>query len=600
MRTDSSQAGPLPAGNMMRLFRRFVPFFHPWRKFGIFAIVLLFLGVLFQLPLPLISRYMIDDIFPNGDIALLNWLVAGFGALLLFKLIAALLSAYCLTMFKQRVLLDVQMRLFEHVERLGLEHHDNTKTGYLMSRIGNDPQNLNGLLTETLFNLIRSVFVFVVGASILFYLHWRLALAALCLLPVFVASVHLFSARVRNMSIGVQENIGRVYDFMGESLSGVCTTKSFGAERAQAQILEDRYTESYKSGFRLAMLSTIYTSITALISGIGPLVVLAYGGREVINGNLTLGSFVAFNGYVGYLFGPVRTLMGLNASVQTSMGSLHRVFEVFDMPAEDDAIPQDPVELPAVNGRVTFEDVVFAYNGKRNAVDHVSFDIAPGERVALVGRSGAGKSTIVNLIMKFYIPIRGAVKIDGVDTKNVRAGDVRKHIGIVLQDPFLFGSSIADNFRLAKPDADSRSMEDAARTAHAHDFIMKLENGYESAIGERGVTLSGGERKRIAIAQAMLKDPRILILDEATSEVDSEAERHIQEALGLLLEGKTTFIIAHRLSTIRSVDKILLIDAGKMVGAGTHDELYSSSLLYRKLYNEQFADEDVIAFGEAN
>ena len=569
------------------LVRRFWPFLRPWRGYGVLAVVLLLITVLFQLPMPLITRYVIDDVFPNRDARLLNWIVLGFGALMFFRVASGLLSNYCLTIFRQNVLLRIQVRLFAHVERLSLAFHNNAKVGYLMTRIGSDPQNLRGLMAETFFNLMRNLITFIAGMAILFYLHWRLALVALCVLPVFVFTVKYFSGKVRRRAGEVQENIGRVFDIMGESLYGIHAIKSLGAEGTRADVLHDRYRASFRTNLQFAMVNAVYSSLTGLISGIGPLIILAYGGREVMTGNLSLGSFVAFNGYIGYLYGPVQSLMGLNANVQAAFASLGRIFELFDMQTEDDALDGPAVPLPPLKGRVRYDNVTFSYNGGKSALEQVSFDAKPGQKVALVGRSGAGKSTIVNLMMKFYTPSEGGVFIDDVDVRAVRATDVRRDIGIVLQDPFLFGGSVRDNLKLGRPRATDAEIEAAARAAYAHDFISNLPDGYDTEIGERGVKLSGGERKRLAIARAMLKNPRILILDEATSEVDTKSERLIQEALAKLRDGKTTFVIAHRLSTIRDADKILLLDDGRVVDEGNHGELYGRSTLYRTLCDEK-------------
>ncbi len=586
-RARKQEQSRLSTREMMNLVRRFLPYLRPWRGYGIVAVVLLMVTVLFQLPMPLITRYVIDHIFPDRNIRLLNWVVIGFGVLMVFRVVSALLSNYCLTVFRQNVLIDVQTSLFEHVEHLSLAFHKNMKVGYLMARIGSDPQNLRGLMAETFFNLMRNAITFLAGMAILFYLHWRLALLALCVLPVFVLAVHFFSGKVRRKSGDVQENIGKVFDVMGESLYGIHAIKSLGAERTLAEKLHDRYESSFQSNMEFAMVNGVYSSLTGLIAGLGPLVILAYGGREVMAGNLSLGSFVAFNGYVAYLYGPVQSLMGLNADVQTAFASLGRIFEIFAMPTEDDGLGGAATPLPPLRGSIRCEGVTFSYNGGKSALDQVSFHVAPGEKVALVGRSGAGKSTIANLIMKFYSPNAGSVFIDDVDIKSVRAGDVRRDMGIVLQDPFLFAGSVRENLMLAKPDATQNEIETAARAAYAHDFIEKLPKGYDTEIGERGVQLSGGERKRIAIARAMLKDPRILILDEATSEVDTESERLIQKALGKLRDGKTTLVIAHRLSTIRDADKILLLDEGRIQDQGNHQDLYQRSTLYRTLYDEK-------------
>jgi subfamily B ATP-binding cassette protein MsbA len=572
------------------LVGRFIPYLKPYRKYGVIAGAAMLATVLLQLPVPLITRYVIDNVFPRGDVSLLNWIVIGFAALIVFRSFSSLLSSYFLTVFRQRVVLQIQSRLFEHVERLGLDFHNRMKTGYLMSRIGNDPQNLEGLLAETFFSFVRNVLTFLFGVIILFYLHWKLALVAVAVLPAFVYWVHYFSDRVRAKSGEVQERLGKVFDLMGESLSGIPVIKSFCAEESQAEKVRHRFKASYRTNLDFVMVSTVYGALISLISGLGPVLILLYGGREVISGNLSLGSYVAFTAYVGYLYGPVRSLMGLNTGVQTALAALKRIFDILEIPTEDEGLDQaDAIGVESLQGSVVFEDVTFSYNSMQNALEHVSFEVRPGEKVALVGRSGAGKTTLVNLVMRFYRPTEGRVLIDGMDTGRVNGSELRRHMGIVLQDPFIFAGSVAENLRFGSPEADDEEVERAARAAYAHRFILDLPHQYETEVGERGVNLSGGERKRIAIARAMLKDPQILILDEATSEVDTESERYIQSALGRLLENKTTFIIAHRLSTVQHVDKILVVNEGRIEALGKHDELYAGCRTYRKLYDEQFA-----------
>jgi len=591
-KTPKQDEASFSSRETLGLIGRFLPYLKPWKKYGLVAGAAMMLTVLLQLPVPLITRYVIDNVFPNGDVSLLNWVVIGFAGLLIFRVFSGLLSSYSLTIFRQRVLLQVQTELFEHVERLGLAFHNSMKVGYLMSRIGNDPQNLQGLLAETFFSLVRSFLTFFFGIVVLFFLHWKLALVAIAILPAFVYSVHYFSARVRSKSGEMQENLGRVFDVMGESLAGIPVIKSFCAEKAQAEKVRSSFKTSYRTNLEFIMVSTVYGTLTALISGLGPVLILLYGGREVINGNLSLGSYVAFNSYVAYLYGPVRSLMGLNTSVQTSLAALKRVFEIMEIPTEDEGVRDTPdAGIGRLRGSVVFDDVTFSYNGTQNALEHVTFEVKPGEKVALVGRSGAGKTTLVNLIMRFYRPNAGTVRIDGKDTSRVRGTDLRKHMGIVLQDPFIFAGSVTDNLRFGKPDATDEEVVAAARAAYAHNFIVGLPEQYETEVGERGVRLSGGERKRLAIARAMLKDPQILILDEATSEVDTESERYIQSAMEKLLENKTTFIIAHRLSTIQHVDKILVIDRGMIEAMGKHDDLYDTCLTYKTLYDEQFAQQ---------
>lgn len=592
-RTPPQEEARFSFREMLKLIGGFLPYLRPWKRYGLLAGAAMMATVLLQLPIPLITRYVIDNVFPQGNIKLLNWIVIGFAALIVFRALSSLMSSYFLTMFRQRVLLQIQSKLFEHVERLGLAFHNSMKVGYLMSRIGNDPQNLEGLLAETFFSFVRNVLTFVFGVVILFFLHWKLALVAIAILPAFIYWVHYFAGRVRAKSGEMQENLGRVFDLMGESLAGIPVIKSFCAEKSQAEKVSKRFKASYRTGLEFVMVSTVYGALISFISGLGPILILLYGGREVINGNLSLGSYVAFTAYVGYLYGPVRSLMGLNTSVQTAFAALKRVFEIMDIPTEDADIEETAdTEIETLHGSVVFDDVTFSYNGTQNALQGVSFAVEPGQKVALVGRSGAGKTTLVNLIMRFYKPTSGKVLIDGMDTRRVRGRDLRKHMGIVLQDPFIFAGSVVENLKFGNPDAGDDEVEKAARAAYAHNFIVNLPEQYDTEVGERGVNLSGGERKRLAIARAMLKDPEILILDEATSEVDTESERYIQSALDKLLEGKTTFIIAHRLSTVQHVEKILVINEGMLEAMGRHEDLYTTCPTYKKLYDEQFAPND--------
>lgn len=573
-------------GNFM-LLRRFLAYLRPWWKYGLLAGGLMLITVLLQLPLPLLTRHVIDHVFPQGDLRLLTWIVIGLGVFMLVRLTSGFFSGLLLAIFREHVLLRVQLRLFEHIEHLSLSFHNDMKVGYLMSRIGNDASNLQGLLADTLLSFIRNTLTFCVGVGILFFLHWKLALVSLAVLPCFIYSILFFSGRLRRKSGEMQENIAQVYDVLGESLSGISVVKSFCAEKIQAINVFRRLRASLHTNIQYTVLGSASAAATAFLGGIGPLIVLWYGGREVITGALSLGTLIAFNAFLGYLYGPVRGLMGLNTNIQTSLASLRRVFELLDLPREGLNVTT-PSKLTKVKGSVSFQNITFSYNGNEPVLKQVSFKVEPGEKVALIGRSGAGKTTLVNLIPRFYEPKEGEICIDGTNIKEVELRDLRSHIGIVPQDTFIFAGSIKKNIQYGRIDASDKAITAAAKAANAYDFIANLPANYDTEVGERGVKLSGGERQRIAIARAMLKNPEILILDEATSEVDSESERLIQTALDRLMMGRTTFVIAHRMSTILNADKIFVIDKGKIMGGGKHEELFETLPLYRKLYEEQF------------
>ncbi len=574
----------------IKLLRRLIPYLRPRRKYGFLAGGLMLVTVLLQLPLPLLTRYVIDYVFPRQDLQLLGWIVVGLSVFMAIRLTSAFFSGLLLALFREHVLLHVQLRLFEHIEHLSLSFHNNMKVGYLISRIGNDASNLQGLLADTVLNLVRNVLTFCVGAGILLFLHWRLASVSLLILPCFVYSVRFFSARLRRKASEMQENIARVYDVLSEALSGISVVKCFCAERTQAISLLRRLKASLRANIQYTIFGSASATASAFLGGLGPLIILWYGGREVITGALSLGSLIAFNAFLAYLYGPVKGLMGLNTGIQTSLASLRRIFELFDLPREG-LDYRTPATLSEVMGSVRFENVTFSYDGKEPVLKQVSFQVQPGEKVALVGRSGAGKTTLINLIPRFYEPEEGAIYIDGVNIKNVQLKNLRSHIGIVPQDTFVFSGSIGKNIRYGKADATQAEVVNAARAANAYHFIMKLPGNYSTEVGERGIRLSGGERQRIAIARAMLKNPKILILDEATSEVDSESERLIQIALDRLMKGRTTLVIAHRLSTVLNADRIFVVEQGTIMGGARHEELYETSPLYRKLYTEQFERE---------
>ncbi len=559
------------------------------RKYGILAGILILTNVLLQIPLPLLTRYIIDHVFPQKNFEMLNWIIVALGVVLAISLLSGFFSGFLLSLFREHVLLRVRLRLFEHIQRLSISFHNDMKVGYLVSRIANDTGKLNGLLAETLIGFIRNILTFCVGVGILFFLHWKLALMAYMVLPAFVYSIYFFSGRLRKKSGEMQENIARVYDVLSESLSGIYVVKSFCAEKTQSISLLRKLKASFRSSIQYTITGSTSAVVTAFLGGMGPLLVMWYGGREVMSGNLTLGSLVAFNAFLAYLYGPVRDLMGLNSNVQSSLASLKRVFELFDHPKED-RNSSALIKLPEMKGSILFHHVAFSYDGRKPILKEVSFEVEPGEKIALIGRSGVGKSTLINLIPRFYKPQEGKICIDGVNIEALGIRTLRSRIGLVPQDTFIFAGSIRENIRFGKIDATDSEIVQAARAANAHNFIIKLHSGYATEVGERGIRLSGGERQRIAIARAVLRNPKILILDEATSEVDSESEKLIQAALNRLMRGKTTFIIAHRLSTVLNADRIIAIEKGRVVAEGKHEMLYKTSKLYRKLYEEQFGN----------
>lgn len=551
------------------------------------------ISILLQLPLPLVTRHIIDHILPNKDIINLSWIVLGLIGFMLIKGISELLNGYFLTLFREKVLFDIQLKLFQHIQRLSLSFFKNSKTGYLSSRINNDVSSLQGLLAGTLLSFLKNSMTFIVGATVIFIFHWKLALISLFVLPFFICSIRIFSGKIRKKAGEFQEKFALVWEVLQETLSAIFVVKSFQLEKYEANRLIRRLKERIKTTIELNLITSLSSYTTAFIGGIGPLIVLWYGGREVINGNLTLGTLIAYNIFLGYLFGPVQSLMRLNTDVQQSLASLERVFELFNI-VPDIKEPEIPKKFEIVEGKVVFDNVSFSYDGLNPVLKQISLKAEPGETIALVGKSGAGKTSLVNLIPRFYDPQQGYISIDGINIREARIQDLRKAIGIVPQDTFLFAGTIKDNIKYGRLSATDDEIVEAARLANADEFIRKLPQGYDTEVGERGVKLSGGQRQRIAIARTILRDPKILILDEATSDLDSESERLIQDALSKLLKYRTTFIIAHRFSTVLNADKIVVLDNGEKLAEGMHHKLYKESKFYKELCLNQFISEEAV------
>lgn len=567
-------------------FRRFLRFLRPQWKRGVGAGICTGVTVLLQLPFPLLTMYIIDSVLPRKDASALNWIVLGLIGFILMKATMEFLNGYLLSLFRERVLFDIQLKLFEHIERLSLSFFHRQKTGYLMSRIRRDATQLQGLLAGTFLSFLRNSITLVVGIALIFTLHWRLALASILVLPFFVYAVTHFSLRIREKSKEVQEMAGLVDALLQESLSAIHIVKSFLMEKHEALRMMRRLRDSLRKNIRLLVLNNFSSGVVGLIGAVGPIVVLWYGGHEIMAGNLTVGKWFAFNSFLAYLFVPCQSLVNLNATVQGALGSLERVFALMDLKPE---ISQSlrPKKLQRIRGEIVFEKVSFSYDGMKPVLERVSLTVKPGERIALAGRSGAGKSSLVNLIPRFHDPLEGVILIDGTHIRDVTLRSLRAHIGIVPQETFLFSRTIRENIKYGKWDATDNEVVEAAKMANADKFTEKLPKNYDTEVGERGVKLSGGERQRIAIARVVLKNPPILIFDEATSELDSESERLIQEALELLMKDRTVFIIAHRLSTIRKADRIVVLDNGRIVEEGRHEELYARNGVYRKLYDDQ-------------
>ena len=567
---------------------RFLKFLKPyWRK-GLFAFLFMLLSVGLQLPMPFLTRYLIDKVIVFKSFRLLNLIGLVIIGVLLTRAGFSFLESFLLITFRGRVLFDIRLKLFEHIQKLSLTFFHKKETGYLMSRLSGDVDAVQGLLADTLVSAGQNILTFIAGVACTIYIHPKLALICFLILPFYLLSLMVFNKRVRSMSYEVRERYALLNKDLQELLSGVSVIKAFTGEKRATIKMLGKIKEAIRKEVRLDITATIASISSILVSSAGPIILIWYGCAEIMKGNLTVGSLIAFNSFIGYLFGPTRNLYNLNLNVQRSLAAVQRIFEMLDLTPEE----KGKREIEIKEGRVIFDNVSFSYNGDEIVLKDISFDVKPGEVIAIVGRSGVGKTTLVSLIPKFFEPQKGKILIDGEDIRGVKLRSLRMNIGICSQDTFLFSDTIRENIRFANPEAKDSEIEEVAKLAYADVFIKDLPEGYETKVGERGINLSGGERQRIAIARALIKNPRILILDEATSQLDSESENMIQNALKNLLKNRTTFIIAHRLSTIQNADRILVLDEGRIVGQGRHEDLYKTCSVYRMLYDEQFAKKE--------
>ena len=569
--------------------KHFLKFFKPHWRLIVFSGLGVLLGVLLQLPMPLLTRYIIDSILPQKSAAILNWVILGLFAVMVIQLFSGTLTGYLTGLIKERILNNYQLSFFQHLLHLDIGFFNKHRSGYLLSRIEADVQSLRGIVTSNFFMILKDILTFLTGLTIIFLFHWKLALVSIIVLPMFVYSLTYFSGRLRKRAMESREQSARLLATIQESLAGISIIKAFQLEDWKKEQLRQRQQDRTAANIRYGVLSTISSHISAFIGGFGPLIVLWYGGHEVIKGNLTLGTLIAFNAFLGYLFGPARRFMNINEQVQDALASLERIHEMLAVTPETGSrfSPPDQLDI-AIDGKVEFHNVSFQYTDEKTVLHHIDFTANPGDTIALVGKSGAGKTTLVNLITRFYRHQQGRVTIDDMPIESLHLKELRRHIGIVPQDTFLFSGSIKDNIRFGRLGASDREITQAAHLAHVDEFAGELTDGLDTIVGERGVTLSGGQRQRIALARVILRDPAILVLDEPTSELDAISENYIQETFHTFAKRKTTFIIAHRLSTIKSADHILFIQEGTIAGQGTHEELLKSCSGYRDLYENQF------------
>ena len=580
---------------LFRLLKYALPF---WRV-SIPALLIVLVVRLVDLYPPILIKQLIDDLLTPAMIAITGGQPvepSAFGQLAMivllmvgahvFTTVFSAVRGYMMTWVGQRITLTLRNDAFRHMSILSLDFYQQRETGNLMSRITQDVGRLRDFIAEGLQDIIGDSMTLIYMCIIMFVINWQLALWVLLPIPFIILFSFYFGHKMHKVFHVLWQRYAGISTILASTIPGIRVVKAFTREKYEVGRFEKQAHLVFEGEMNAAKLWTLYQPIMAFMTYIGTVLIWFVGGRQILNGELTLGEIMLFMIYMTRFLQPVRTLAQMNRRFLRAATSAERVFEVLDTPPSV-ASRKDAVDLPNMRGQVEFRDVFFSYDDEKNALNGISFTTKPGEMIGLVGHSGAGKSTLINLVTRFYDPNEGEIFIDGHDSRDIELRSLRGQIGVVLQDPFLFEGSVADNIGYGKPDATRQEIIAAAKAANAHDFIVKFPDSYDTMVGERGTRVSGGERQRISIARAILKNPRILILDEATSSVDTETESRIQEALGRLIQGRTVFAIAHRLSTLKHSNRLVVLKEGQVDEIGTHEELIAKGGTYANLCEKQ-------------
>ncbi len=577
----------------MKNYKRLLLFIKPYiPRLGLAVICIIFAAAA-NLYVPWIIKDLIDDVLARRDISTLNLLSCGIIVVFFFRGIFYYGQTYLVSYVAEHVIIDIREVLYCKFQQFQLAYYEKQQTGTIMSYITNDVAALQVALVDSLIEMVTETSIFLGSIGMMVYLDWKLTLITLIVVPLIGKAMKIFGNKLKISGAVIQERTADINALLQETISAARVIKSFAREDYEIDRFRKQNYLNFRANMKSVQLMSMLTPIVEFLAAVIVTIILWFGGYQVIHGVLTAGALVAFLTYAVNLANPVKRISRVFGTVQRAMAAADRVFGVIDTEEEiKDA--KDAFPLHEVEGRVEYKNVSFSYEkGGKTILDNISITAKPGQVVAIVGPSGAGKTTIVNLLPRFYDITAGEILIDGVDIRNVTINSLREQIGIVPQETILFSETVYQNILYGRLDATEEEVYEAAKAANAHNFILELKDGYNTRIGERGVTLSGGQRQRLAIARAILKNPRILILDEATSSLDTESEELVQDAIDKLMVGRTSFVIAHRLSTILEADRIIVMDQGRIVEAGTHQELLAQEGIYSRLYHIQFDDKKI-------
>lgn len=578
-------------GSIWAMYKRM--FFHVRSQWLLLtaAFICIISVALLEFIIPRLTQFTIDDIIPNKQYHSLVWVGVGvLGTALLLGLFN-FLSSLLMASVGQRAVYDIRNDMYKHIQKLDVSFFDRNRTGDLMSRLTSDVNMLQQMVSSGMMSIVTDWFTFIVVASYMFWINWQLTLVVLITFPIMIGMTQFFGKRMRATFKKVQETVAEVSNHLQDTLSSIRLIKSFSNEDYEAERFSIRSHNNMTANLKAVKLRAGFEPIIDLLLFIGLAAVLLFGAKLTMDGAMTTGTIVAFLAYLRLLQAPIRRFSRTINTIQQSAAAYERIVEILETkPGVTDAT--NAITLEQVHGNMLFKDVSFAYHNGVPVLEQFNFEIHAGKITAIVGSSGAGKSTITHLMTRFYDPQEGVISIDGKPLTGVTLKSLHQHMGIVSQDIVLLNGTIRENIIYGKPDATDAEVEAAAKAASAHSFISSFPDGYEAQIGERGVKLSGGQKQRISIARAILKNPRLIILDEATSSLDTESERSIQDALTYLLKGRTCLVIAHRLSTIQQSDFIYVLDKGKIIEHGTHDTLLTQQGKYSQLYELQFPQKE--------